>query len=402
MDYIVRPIEALQGVLGNPASDPDYYSRLVVSRQRQLEALREHIIRRLDLAGAEGQRGRESMRILAGTGQLLISGSVQKSHRLLSVPGIVAVLDESLPTTQQAAYATNATPAQPWHLSMINKPAGLTGAGYSIGVIDYGYDPAIPDLIAPFTATFAEYKNGSPGEMVTGNPPVDYSTNQHGSTVCSFLAGTASGVAPGATILVAGVPASSALGNQSLVVLALNWLLTASTGLAGRTTGCDVITTSLLVSSPGHATAQAVDDALMSAATFKTLVIASIGNVGASGKTQGCGSSSHVVGVGAVNAGGHVFGSAWGSVGGGAPKPDIVAPGYELELPDAGGGQRVVNGTSFATPIVAGAAALILERKPALRHDPVSLRTKLLGFTTKPASSPAGASGSGLLDLSTL
>ncbi len=42
-------------------------------------------------------------------------------------------------------------------------------------------------------------------------------------------------------------------------------------------------------------------------------------------------------------------------------KPDIVAPGVDILAPDVLGGYREVTGTSFATPIVSGSAALLME-----------------------------------------
>ena len=42
-------------------------------------------------------------------------------------------------------------------------------------------------------------------------------------------------------------------------------------------------------------------------------------------------------------------------------KPDIVAPGVGILAPDVLGGYRSVTGTSFATPIVSGCAALLME-----------------------------------------
>lgn len=46
---------------------------------------------------------------------------------------------------------------------------------------------------------------------------------------------------------------------------------------------------------------------------------------------------------------------------GGLAKPDLVAPGVNILAPDLYGGYTPVTGTSFATPIVSGSAALLME-----------------------------------------
>lgn len=64
----------------------------------------------------------------------------------------------------------------------------------------------------------------------------------------------------------------------------------------------------------------------------------------------------------------------------GAVKPDVVAPGVNLLAPDVFGGFSAVTGTSFATPIVSGSAALLMEWGIVRGRDPYLYGEKVKAY----------------------
>jgi hypothetical protein len=77
--------------------------------------------------------------------------------------------------------------------------------------------------------------------------------------------------------------------------------------------------------------------------------------------------------------------SSRGPTGGGRAKPDIVAPGSLLELPTLGGGWSEGSGTSFAAPLVAGGAALLIDmgRDRGLDVDALVIKGVLMNSADK-------------------
>lgn len=69
-----------------------------------------------------------------------------------------------------------------------------------------------------------------------------------------------------------------------------------------------------------------------------------------------------------------------GVVTAGLIKPDIVAPGVRINAPDLYGGYAPVTGTSFATPIAAGAAALMMEWGIVRGNDPYLYGEKVKAY----------------------
>ncbi len=69
-----------------------------------------------------------------------------------------------------------------------------------------------------------------------------------------------------------------------------------------------------------------------------------------------------------------------GVVTAGLVKPDFVAPGVGVLAPDLYGGYTPVTGTSFATPIAAGAAALLMEWGIVRGNDPFLYGEKVKAY----------------------
>ena len=73
-------------------------------------------------------------------------------------------------------------------------------------------------------------------------------------------------------------------------------------------------------------------------------------------------------------------------------KPDLAAPGVDIQAPAIGGGYRSVTGTSFATPFVTGSAVLLMEWGIVRNNDPYLFGNKVKAYLRRGARELPGFS----------
>jgi hypothetical protein len=267
----------------------------------------------------------------------------------------------------------------------IDLPKKLTAAGFTIGLPDSGADVSrlggARDRL--------QLRNFAQGAGVTDNL-------DHGTEVASLIAGNRTdlkvrGVAPDAGLAIARIARQGACDPGTLsknLVLAFKWF---------RDIGDVQIVNVSAYLVPNLALVQSLH-ALQQAGT---LVVAATGDIPNPGKTTFPASQPHVIGVGAL---GNSTKTVWSGSSRG-PQVDLVAPGIgsgvivsSLVSPDAQIG-ATPDGTSFSSPLVAGAAALVWAKHPAWDASRVAAA---LITSAKPLAAgvrPNTRSGYGLLDV---
>ncbi|MBM3271608.1 MAG: peptidase S8, partial [Candidatus Sericytochromatia bacterium] len=267
-----------------------------------------------------------------------------------------------------------------WHAPKINaeKAWGASrGEGVVVAVVDTGIDEDHPDLKA----------NLLPGYNTLENNDRPHDDNGHGTHVAGIIASVAqngvgtAGVAPGAKILP--VRALGDMGGSAQsVASAIQW---------AADKGADVINLSLGSTQPSKAIESAVKYALRKGAA----VVAAMGNAGDQGNPR-CWPASYagVIAVGALEPSDEPTSwSNWGEWQAvSAPgygiwstfptyetslyriakkNPGALPPENKIEL-----GYSAISGTSQASPVVAGVAALLKSRDK--RMTPAQVRDRLM------------------------
>jgi serine protease AprX len=254
----------------------------------------------------------------------------------------------------------------------------------AIAIVDSGVQPG---RVEDFGARVVANLNLTTG--MYGSPAVD--TNGHGTLVAGLAAGAASaypGAAPNANIVSLDVVREDGSALTSDVIAAADWIY------ANRDAyGIRVANFSLHSARPDYSFQDPLDRAVRRLWLTGTVVVAAAGNEGPHRMVYAPASDPFVITVGAVGTNDtpdtaddtNAPWSSYGYTGEGFAKPELAAPGRHVAGPFAAGStifqsfpDRVVapgygwmSGTSFAAPIVAGAAAQILARHPEWTPDQV-------------------------------
>lgn len=333
----------------------------------------------------------------------------------VTTPGPPPVTPPVTPGTGGKAPAIDA------HLALINAKdrQGLTGKGVTIGIVDSGVNRAHPTLTGRVVASYS-YVDPAANDLAKDD------VVGHGTTVASLAAGNAAGswpggVAPGAQIVSARIIADKApvddgtgAGNEvdgELGLAAVHQDLIAN--------GVKIMNNSwggLYWTNPA-ATAAIANEYRPFILANNGLVVFATGNEsqsdpsdmaalpsqpGPNGTTPAADLERGWLAVTAVNSNAPEELSSYANACGVAARYCLAAPGEAVFIdPQSTGSTSSLyygGGTSYAAPLVSGAAALVWEKYPYFTNDMV--RQTLLGTATDLGSEGVDATfGHGLLNV---
>lgn len=231
---------------------------------------------------------------------------------------------------------------------------GFNGGGVKVAVLDTGIDASHEDLNVAGGTSFVLYE---PSPYIDGNG--------HGTHVAGTVAALNNttgvlGVAPDTSLYAVKVLDSTGSGSYSSIVSGIEW---------ATENGMNVINMSLGGSQGSTALKEAVDNAYANG----VVVVAAAGNSGSSGGRKNTigypAKYSSVIAVGAVDR--YNNKATFSSVG---DELDVMAPGVSIQSTYPGNQYTELNGTSMASPHVAGAAALIKSKHPNLSASQIHQR----------------------------
>ena len=313
--------------------------------------------------------------------------------------GIVNVALDSKASLPAADSSANLEPQMDQARDLINtdaaRAAGLTGKGITIGIVDTGIDASHGDLKDRVIAAkdFTNDKDPNDG-------------NGHGTHVAGIAAGTGAlsdgkygGIAPQAQLINAKALSKFGSGSISGIMKAMEWAADQGARIENMSLG----------GGPSNGKDTLSQEVNAITAKKKVLFVIAAGNSGPRGKVSTPAAADDSLAVGAIDKERQLasFSSRGPRTGDFALKPDIVTPGVRITAPKANYGSGdpywTLSGTSMASPVTAGAAALVLQLHPT--WSPAQVKYALMS-----SAQPIGAEcevsaydqGTGLVNLANI
>ncbi|MFD6177474.1 MULTISPECIES: S8 family serine peptidase [unclassified Isoptericola] len=251
------------------------------------------------------------------------------------------------------------------------------GEGIVIANIDSGVQFDHSDLVAGYRGnngdgTFTHDYNWYNPTGECGDATVPCDNNGHGThTMGTMVAKNGIGVAPNATWIAAKGCESRSCSDTSLLK-AGQWIL-APTDSQGNNPRPDLAPNVVNNSWGGGETTfyQDIIEAWNAAGIFEAFAAGNSGDGATCSTTEAPGAQAPAYGVGAYDVNGKIasFSGFGPSPVDGSAKPNISAPGVNVRSTWPGSSYLAENGTSMATPHVAGAVALLWSAAPSLIGD---------------------------------
>ncbi|MEV6815602.1 S8 family serine peptidase [Micromonospora sp. NPDC051296] len=358
------------GKAGRDARTGEVYRRLVDTAERSQADLRREL-RRLRL----GHTPYYLVNAVEVDGGPAVRAWLSRRPEVARV--LVSQRLRPLPAPAGTAGGNAPAPTGPaWNITMIGadrvwSELGVTGAGVTVGSSDSGVDGRHPALAGGFRGgddSWFDPWNGT-------RTPTDRSG--HGTHTAGSAVGRGGiGVAPDAQ-WVGCVNLDRNLGSPAAYLDCLQFMLAPfPTGGDPFTAGRPARAPEILTNSWGCPPIEGCDPQALRPATDALeaagiLVVAAAGNTG-----PFCGSVQDppapypdVLTVGAVDDRRRVTDFSSRGPAAGVAKPDLMAPGADVLSAMPGGGYAALDGTSMATPQVAGVVALMWSASPELIGD---------------------------------
>jgi len=308
---------------------------------------------RADLVQLKHGGGAELARQAGGTElvpELRIWRMSKSAEVRLRAAGVVAVAqpERLLVKTSAATQATDPlVPSEWWRAAIGADRADSPGPGVPVTIVDSGLDVTHPEFAS------------RPNTILLNAQTTSEADEEHGTEVSSVVAAPNNGfgivgVYPDAVLRVWDASPFGVL-NEGAAIQGIAEAARAGRGVINLSFG-------------GEDADPLLQDAVMFAFRSGSLVVAAAGNEGLEGSPKGYPAAyPHVLTVGATNEAGHV--ASFSTL---AATVDLAAPGVHIPVAEPlalePSGYADAPGTSFSSPLVAGAAAWVWTVRPDLSN----------------------------------